>query len=516
MAAGPGGGIRNGGTLTVANSAINGNAAKYGGGISNERTLIVANSTISGNSAIYGGGISNGNHSSIVVFVTNSTITANTASLAGGIFNLGTSNATNSIIAGNQAKSSPDLYTKLTTNITNLINMSAMAAGLGTLGNYGGPTQTIPLLPGSPAIDAGSATTITMDQRGLPYVGAPDIGAFESQGFKLTTSGSGQATLPNMPFANPLVVTVTANNPIEPVDGGVVTFMPPSSGASAALSASTVAIMGGKASVTATANGTVGKYQVVAGSNLLTTSFVLTNAGPPNVVSQNFVGGNLSVSFGNQGNDIEVFGQTGAVTVRSNGTVVGTYAVTGIVTVGGGSGNDTVTITVNSGAAFPSLVTVNAGGGNDVVQVGSSAATPGTIPNLTLNLADGNNQVIDKGVNITNSWNINAGPGNDAFQLISPVANSLSISAGDGNNTASIFSKVGNQVLYKGGSGTDNVTVGGVNSYGLYVYLGGGNDTLTFAPGTSIGRGLIDFGADNDTYVPNGVFVGMGLTLLNL
>ena len=30
---------------------------------------------------------------------------------------------------------------------------------LGTLGNYGGGTQTFPLLPGSPAIDAGDSAT---------------------------------------------------------------------------------------------------------------------------------------------------------------------------------------------------------------------------------------------------------------------------------------------------------------------------------------------------------------------
>ena len=60
------------------------------------------------------------------------------------------------------------------------------------------------------------------------------------------------------------------------------------------------------------------------------------------------------------------------------------------------------------------------------------------------------------------------------------------------------------------------MTVGGLNNYGLYVYLGAGNDTFTFAPGSAIGNGLIDFGADADTYVPNGVFVGSGLTLMNL
>ena len=64
--------------------------------------------------------------------------------------------------------------------------------GLGPLADNGGPTQTIALLPGSPAIDAGSnalavdPTTgqpLTTDQRGPGFLrivnGTVDIGAFE-------------------------------------------------------------------------------------------------------------------------------------------------------------------------------------------------------------------------------------------------------------------------------------------------------------------------------------------------
>jgi hypothetical protein len=62
--------------------------------------------------------------------------------------------------------------------------------GLGTLANNGGPTQTVALLPGSPAIDAGTAFFAfgflpSTDQRGDPRPDVPgtnpDIGAFEFQ-----------------------------------------------------------------------------------------------------------------------------------------------------------------------------------------------------------------------------------------------------------------------------------------------------------------------------------------------
>ena len=53
---------------------------------------------------------------------------------------------------------------------------------LGALGNYGGYTQTISLLPGSSAIDAGNdATCATNDQRGVtrPQGAHCDVGAYE-------------------------------------------------------------------------------------------------------------------------------------------------------------------------------------------------------------------------------------------------------------------------------------------------------------------------------------------------
>ena len=112
-----------------------------------------------------------------------------------------------------------------------------------------------------------------------------DIGAFESSGFTVTvTSGSGQSTGPLTAFSAPLVATVTANNPSEPVAGGLVTFTAPPSGASATLSGSPAIISAtGTASVTATANSIVGSYTVSATASGITTpaSFSLTNMWVP-------------------------------------------------------------------------------------------------------------------------------------------------------------------------------------------------------------------------------------------
>jgi hypothetical protein len=64
---------------------------------------------------------------------------------------------------------------------------------------------------------------ISTDQRGQPRKrnGTVDIGAFESQGFTLSATGStSQSAAIKADFTNALVVTVTANNHAEPVAGG--------------------------------------------------------------------------------------------------------------------------------------------------------------------------------------------------------------------------------------------------------------------------------------------------------
>ncbi len=108
----------------------------------------------------------------------------------------------NCIVAGNQSDLGPDISAGLPVFISAGGNLIGNNAGLrwkpiasdlvgsevspldpriAPLGRYGGSTPTMPPLPGSPAIDAASASNVTTDQRGFlrPLGAAPDIGAVE-------------------------------------------------------------------------------------------------------------------------------------------------------------------------------------------------------------------------------------------------------------------------------------------------------------------------------------------------
>ncbi len=330
------------GTTTLTDCTISGNSAlgNAGGVGTDYSTTILTNCTVSGNSAVSGGGLYTYNNG--MTTLTNGTVSGNsardnggglyttsggTSTLAdctisgnsadifgGGLYNLdGTVSLGNTIVAVNRAAiGGPDAVGIFASQGNNLIGETDGSFGwvgsdltgtgaqpldplLSPLGNYGGPTQTMALLPGSPAIDAGNNALIppgiTTDQRGLPRIvnGVVDIGAFESSLFTITvTSGSDQSTGIFTPFPAPLVATVTANNPSEPVAGGLITFTPPQSGASAALSGSPATISAtGTASVTATANGIVGGYAVLAGARGITNtaSFNLINQAIPTIAT---------------------------------------------------------------------------------------------------------------------------------------------------------------------------------------------------------------------------------------
>jgi hypothetical protein len=71
---------------------------------------------------------------------------------------------------------------------------------LAPLGDYGGPTQTMPLLPGSPALNAGDPSQAgSADQRGVVRSGGVNIGAFQASAAYLVVSAPDSAS-PGEPF----------------------------------------------------------------------------------------------------------------------------------------------------------------------------------------------------------------------------------------------------------------------------------------------------------------------------
>jgi hypothetical protein len=232
-----GGGVANNiGTLTITKSTISGNSVSAagcaqigrtctggvasGGGISTPSTLNIADSTISGNATsahcvlsgrcrAVGGGIAITNVGGAMT-IASSTLAGNSATCSGscaaaggGIDNIGTATIQNSIVAnssngnceGTITSNGYNLSSDGTCNFTHTGDLNNTDPMLGPLQYNGGPTQTMALPSGSPAVDAGNPNGCTdnlghllkTDQRGKPRPDAEetagcDIGAYEYQG----------------------------------------------------------------------------------------------------------------------------------------------------------------------------------------------------------------------------------------------------------------------------------------------------------------------------------------------
>lgn len=261
---GTGGGIYNEGVLDLANVTISNNLAdSAGAGIYNQGILSITNSTISNNLSnsngytgigANGGGICTyGFLGGVTVNLTNTTISNNNANLGGGIYSIGsTVNSRNTIIAGNTVRFSygPDFFGQVTSQGYNLVGKTDNSSGwvatdltgtvatplnpqLGPLADNGGPTQTLALLTGSPAINAGSNALavdagnnpLVFDQRGTGFPrilnGTVDIGAFEVQCIPPTITAPTITQPTCLVPTGTIVVNATGNSPLEySVDNG--------------------------------------------------------------------------------------------------------------------------------------------------------------------------------------------------------------------------------------------------------------------------------------------------------
>jgi len=143
-------------------------------------------------------------------------------------------------------------------------NASGLAQTTATANTFAGSYAV------SASIPAGSSVSATLTN----LAGAP--------GSIAVSSGSGQIALIGAAFSLPLAARVVDGNG-NPVSGATVTFLAPTSGASATLGAATATTnISGVANVTATANATAGNYTVSAsvGGVVTTAAFALTNQAP--------------------------------------------------------------------------------------------------------------------------------------------------------------------------------------------------------------------------------------------
>jgi hypothetical protein len=275
-----GAGVYNTTTLTVSNSTVAANLASStigapgaGGGICNTGTLTLSNSTVAGNSATHasqsaglGGGIYSASTSP--VNLVSSTIAGNFAgNNGGGLYVISGATSTvrprNVILAGNTSPMGADLFGRIASQGHNLIQDPSQGSGFDStdlltldplldpngLQDNGGPTQTIALLPGSPALNAGDPAQLGVaDQRGVVRSGGVNIGAYQASAtaFLVAAPDTVQAGVPfdvtvtavdpfgqvaagytgtvTFSSADPYGATLPADYPFTPADGGTHTF----------------------------------------------------------------------------------------------------------------------------------------------------------------------------------------------------------------------------------------------------------------------------------------------------
>jgi hypothetical protein len=215
----------NGGNFGVGGAAAGGAGA--GGGLFNFGTATLINLTLSSNRVDGGLGGNGGPPGTALgggVYNTNGTLTLGNTLVA---FSTSGSNCVGSLVdLGHNLSSDSSAGFSASGSLNNT------DPKLGPLDFYGGPTPTLPLLAGSPAIDGGStALAPATDQRGhtRPYGSASDIGAFESSPpfvIRGHVSGSTLSGEVNVVCESTNAITFKGNYSLEGLGTGPYTVTP--------------------------------------------------------------------------------------------------------------------------------------------------------------------------------------------------------------------------------------------------------------------------------------------------
>jgi hypothetical protein len=201
-----GGGIFNSGSALLTNCTLAENGADVGGGLDSMGTSTLTNCTLTENHTDFeGGGIFADTMAPLTL--TNCTLWDNYAgSLGDELYNNGNVTLNNSIVAHEGLGTGDIVNFGVLAGSHNLVGdgsggLPDTLTGdpmLAPLADNGGPTPTLALLAGSPAIDTGSdalvPSGVTSDGRGAPFTrfsGTVDLGAYERQtlhGLKLVVN----------------------------------------------------------------------------------------------------------------------------------------------------------------------------------------------------------------------------------------------------------------------------------------------------------------------------------------
>jgi predicted outer membrane repeat protein len=191
---------------TLTNVTFSSNWAKVtGGGMENYLSNpTLTNVTFSGNSATNSGGGMNNSYKSSPAMIHNTIFWGNAAGSGAQIYNAD---------AGSKPFMAYDVVQGGCPSGSTCTIIITADPKLGTLGNYGGFTWTIPILPGSSAIDTGYDTTCpATDQRGVtrPQGAHCDIGAFEAKA-QYTISGNAEVAGTTLSYTDGTAKTATAD-----------------------------------------------------------------------------------------------------------------------------------------------------------------------------------------------------------------------------------------------------------------------------------------------------------------
>ncbi len=375
------------GVLTIERCTLSGNTAPAGGAIQHGslQLLTLTASTFANNTAGSEAGAINA-PSGGPLSLTHCTISGNAVTTAGGNgvggvrgFPVGSVTVRDCIISGNPDANSPgnlDINPGYIPLGANIIGPPPLLA---PLGNGGGPTQTMALLPGSPARNAAPGSTATADQRGFPILGLRDIGAYEAQIGPITPLTADEDTAPG-----PLAFTVglpgplsaTSSNPTLVPNAAIVIG---GSGAKRTVTVTPTANQNGTATITFT-DSTSGETQAfivtVNSVNDLPTITDVTNRTineDANTGALAFTIGDVEtppaslILTGTSSNDFLVpianivFGGSGTsrtVTVTPPANRSGTATITVTVSDGTANAGDTFTLTVTAVNDAPTITDI--------------------------------------------------------------------------------------------------------------------------------------------------------------